>query len=609
MAAVIVMIAVILLSPHSLSLAERVKANIAEPCTVYGLRRNFEGIEIDHLYDHLPSLLQQLFLENRPIIAMAASGIVIRCLAPVLNNKHQEPPVLAVAENGSAVVPLLGGHHGANFLANKIADILGIKASITTASDLLFRFGFDDWPMGWQTSQPEKLKEINSRLIRGEKLRLIQDIPLLPDHWQPHIFHDSGELSVRVTNYANAQYPNAQAQELLIHPATMVLGIGCSANVASAELQSLVLKTLEQHNIAKQSLACIVSVDRKMAEKAFDDLARELQIPLRFFTANRLLEETERLANPSAQVFQEIGCWGVAEGAALAAVGPAGQLVIPKQRSANATCAVAVAPDILNPSNIGKARGCLMIVGIGPGHPDGMTMAALNALEQADDIVGYRGYIELLPNHIRRKTCHIYEIGQENERAKQAIDLALVGKKVALIGSGDAGIYGMASLAFQLIETHINPLALLLDLRVYPGVTAMMSAAAKVGAPLGHDFCAVSLSDLLTPWALIQERLEAVAKTDFVIALYNPVSKKRVWQFEQAKQLLLKYRSGNIPAVIAKSISRKDEKIEITTLGELAAANIDMNSLVIIGTSTTRRIKNGYQQEWVYTPRGYEDKK
>lgn len=609
MAAVIVMIAVILLSPHSLSLAERIKANIAEACTVYGLRRNFEGIEIDHLYDHLPSLLQQLFLENRPIIAMAASGIVIRCLAPVLHNKHQEPPVLVVAENGSAVVPLLGGHHGANFLANEIADILGIKASITTASDLLLGFGFDDWPMGWQTSQPEKLKEINSRLIRGEKLRLIQDIPLLPDNWQRQIFHDSGELSVRVTNYTNVEYTNAPAQELLVHPATMVLGIGCSANAASAELQGLVLKTLAQYNIAKQSLACIVSVDRKMAEKAFDDLAQELQIPVRFFTASRLLEETERLANPSAQVFQEIGCWGVAEGAALAAVGPAGRLVVPKQRSANATCAIAVAPDILNPSNIGKARGCLMMVGIGPGHLDGMTIAALTALEQAHDIVGYRGYIELLPNHIRRKTCHIYEIGQENERAKQAIDLALGGKKVVLIGSGDAGIYGMASLAFQLIETHINPLALLLDLRVYPGVTAMISAAAKVGAPLGHDFCAVSLSDLLTPWALIQERLEAVAKTDFVIALYNPVSKKRVWQFEQAKQLLLKYRSGNIPAVIAKSISRRDEKIEITTLGELAAANIDMNSLVIIGTSTTRRIKNGYRQEWIYTPRGYEDKK
>lgn len=598
------MIALVLLSHHCLELAKRIKANMSEPCILYGLRKNFQANDIDHLYDHLPSLLQQLFLENRPIIAMLASGIVIRCLAPVLQNKNKEPPVLVVAENGSAVVPLLGGHHGANLLANEVAGILGIKASITTASDLLFGFGFDEWPEGWQTSQPEKLKEINNRLIQGEKLRLIQEIALLPEHWQPSIFHESGSWTVRISNYTNSK-----AQEFLIHPATMVLGIGCSANTSSDELKELVFKTIQHYHIATQSLACIVSVDRKMAEKAFADLAQELKIPIRFFTAGRLLEETERLANPSAKVFQEMGCWGVAEGAALAAVGPTGKLVVPKQRSTNATCAIAAATHIVDPLQIGQARGHLMIVGIGPGHRDGITIAALNALEQAQDIVGYRGYIELLPAYIRRKTCHIYEIGQETERAKQAVDLALVGKKVALIGSGDAGIYGMASLVFQLLEIHENYLALLLDIQVYPGVTAMISAAAKVGAPLGHDFCAISLSDLLTPWALIQERLEAVAKADLVIALYNPVSKKRIWQFEETKNLLLKYRSGNTPAIIAKSISRKDEKIEITTLEELATANLDMHSLVIIGSSTTRRIKNGYKQEWVYTPRGYKDKK
>jgi cobalt-precorrin 5A hydrolase/precorrin-3B C17-methyltransferase len=186
-----------------------------------------------------------------------------------------------------------------------------------------------------------------------------------------------------------------------------------------------------------------------------------------------------------------------------------------------------------------------------------------------------------------------------------ALDLAASGRNVALISSGDAGIYAMASLVFELIERGGRADWARIEIEGLPGVSAMQAAAARAGAPLGHDFCAISLSDLLTPWAAIERRLKAAAKADFVVALYNPVSLRRRHQLAAARQILLQARPAETPVVLGRNLGRDAETLELTTLGALDAGDVDMLTVVLIGASTTRRLARPDGGAWVYTPRGY----
>ena len=302
-------------------------------------------------------------------------------------------------------------------------------------------------------------------------------------------------------------------------------------------------------------------------------------------------------------MFRAVGCYGVAEGAALAAVGADGALVIDKCVSSHATCAVARARLPLAPDKIGRARGSLAIIGIGPGAALWRTAEADAALAQASDIVGLSLYLDLLGSAIIGKTRHDGALGAETERARLALDLAAGGRDVALVSSGDAGIYGLASLVFELIDRDGNPSWRRVLLTVVPGVSALQAAASRLGAPLGHDFCAISLSDLLTPWDKIERRLAAAASGDFVVALYNPRSARRDWQLDRARDILLAARDPATPVGLARNLGRPGESVTVTTLGALASAAIDMLTLVIVGSSTTRVIAGA--KPLLYTPRGY----
>jgi cobalt-precorrin 5A hydrolase/precorrin-3B C17-methyltransferase len=282
--------------------------------------------------------------------------------------------------------------------------------------------------------------------------------------------------------------------------------------------------------------------------------------------------------------------------------------VLPKRRSRRATVAIARSPRLIDPATLGRARGRLAIVGIGPGDDGGRTAAAEAALRQAEDVVGYRLYLELLGRLGAGRRLHPYALGQEEARVAAALDLAASGRSVALVSSGDAGIYAMASLVFELIERRGNPDWQRLEIVGLPGVSAMQAAAARVGAPLGHDFCAISLSDLLTPWPAIAARLQAAAEGDFVVALYNPVSQRRRTQLGAARDILLARRPPETPVVIARSLGRPGEQVVLTTLAALDPATIDMLSLVLIGSSATRVVARPDGGAWVYTPRGYERK-
>ncbi len=249
-------------------------------------------------------------------------------------------------------------------------------------------------------------------------------------------------------------------------------------------------------------------------------------------------------------------------------------------------------------------RGKLFLVGLGPGSLDHLTPAAKEALRQSDSIVGYRAYLDLVQPLVQGKKLVASELGQEMERAAKAIDLALAGHRVALVSSGDAGIYGMAGPTFQALEDRgwdgQEP-----ELEIVPGVSAVQAAAALLGAPLMQDFCAISLSDLLTPWSTISLRLEAAARGDFVIALYNPRSRDRNWQLLEAGRILLEHRSGETPVGIVRSAYREGQRITMTNLQGLKDTShvVDMVSVVIVGNSSTS-LAHGF----MVTPRGYESK-
>ena len=246
----------------------------------------------------------------------------------------------------------------------------------------------------------------------------------------------------------------------------------------------------------------------------------------------------------------------------------------------------------------------LFIVGIGPGSDDLLVPAARYALRRSTDLVAYGYYLDLLdPALTNDKAHHTSQLGNEVARARSALELAAEGKITALVSSGDAGIYAMATVVFELLAGDEKQQWSAIDIEVIPGISAMQLAAARVGAPLGHDFCTISLSDLLTPWGVIEKRLRAAAQGDFVVSFYNPVSKRRDWQLDVARDILLTRRPAQTPVILARNLARQNETITVITLGELKAKDVDMLTLVTVGNNETR-----YDGRWVYTPRGYASK-
>lgn len=549
--------------------------------------------------------IARLFADGRPVIGICAAGILIRAVAPQLRDKHSEPPVIAVASDGSSVVPLLGGHHGANLLARRIAHVLQGQAAITTAGDLAFGLGLDEPPEGYELANPEDAKPFMAALLRGEKLRIEGQAPWLKLSNLP-VDQENAALTIAVTHQAE----DGGETKLVYHPRVLSIGIGCERGTSPVELIRLVQSTMDEHGLARDAIAGIYSLDLKADEAAMHELARWLDVPIRFFDAATLERETPRLKNPSATVFAEVGCHGVSEGAALAAAGEAAELIVPKVKSQRATCAIALAPAPFDGALRGVARGELHVVGTGPGDSAWLTPEVRIALSEATDWVGYGLYLDLYPELAVEKTLHRYDLGEEEVRVRAALDLAAQGKRVALVCSGDPGIYAMATLVFELLEAEpARKDWQRVAVQVMPGLSAMQAAAARSGAPLGHDFCTISLSDLLTPIETILQRVKSAAEADFVIAFYNPVSQRRRTQLAMAKDILLQHRAAETPVVLARNLGREGERITLTTLGELDVEKVDMLTVVLVGSGASRAIELQDGRRFVYTPRGYDKKR
>jgi len=591
-------IALIALTTDGARLARQIQGALSHG-RVHGLASRVEDCDV--AFTDTAAHLARLFDSGHAIVGVCAAGILIRILAPRVDDKQGEPPVIAVSPDGAYIVPLLGGHHGANRLAAEIAEITGGSAAITTAGEALHGVALDDPPPGWILANPKSAKPLMAALLAGDPPTMV--IEAGDPAWLSELpIGRDGDWMIRITDRAITP----AADELLYHPPTLALGVGCERDCDPDELIALVDETLAAAGLSPASVAVVASIDLKMDEAAVHAVAAHLGAAARYFDAPRLEAETPRLENPSEIVFREVGAHGVAEAAALAATGSDGALAVAKHKSARATCALARGTRI-EPAQIGVARGTLSIIGTGPGDAAHRIPITDTAVGAATDLVGYGPYLDLLGAAALGKQRHDFDLGAEEDRCRHALELAAAGRRVALVSSGDPGIFAMASLVFELLDRDPNPAWQRVAITVHPGVSAMQLAAARAGAPLGHDFCAISLSDLLTPWPAIETRLRAAAQADFVVALYNPASRRRQQQFEIARDILLAHRPADTPVVVARNLARPGEQVSIVPLSELSLDAIDMLTIVIVGNSQSRTL-DGAGSRWAYTPRGYAAK-
>lgn len=508
-------------------------------------------VDVDATFENALDHIRVLFSSGTPIVGVCAAGILVRGVAPLLVDKLNEPPVVAVPDDGSTVIPLLGGHRGANRLARQIAIGLEAHASITTAGDIAMGVALDEPPLGYRLQNFKDAKPVMASLLNGSSVRILGE----------NIFDIHSSSAAEITLAVSETPMVGDEMTLVYHPQKYALGLGCARGCSVDEMWNLVSKCMEEANIAAGSISSVGSLDLKGDEPAIIETALRLGVPFRLFEANELESLTPKLANPSEVVFTEVGCHGVSEAAAIALSG--GSLVVEKKKTMNATCAIAKSENIITEMN-GRSRGKLSIVGIGPGQHSWRTPEASALISEAEELVGYGLYIDILgPLAIGKKRSD-FPLGGEEARCRYALEEAGKGKNVALICSGDAGIYAMGALVFELLDRNENEMgvsdaAKRIEVQCTPGVSALQGAAARAGAPLGHDFCTISLSDLLTPREDIIRRLHAAAEGDFVIAFYNPVSKTRRTLLAEAREILLKYRPNDTPVMLASSLGHLPE--------------------------------------------------
>lgn len=534
-------------------------------------------------------------------VVVGACGLVTRLIAPLLSGKDRDPAVVVVDPEGRFAIPLLGGHAaGAEQLSQRVAASLGGQAVLTGATAAMGRLNLDSFGQawGWQRGQGDW-----SGLMQAAAR---DSAPLLVE-----ARHGSRRwLDLPAAAGLQAAPANATATPAMVvdihsgdgcrwHPPSLWLGLGCERHTSLSLLERLVDQTLADLQLAPEAVAGLASIDRKADEPALLALAAQRHWPMRWFDAPRLAAVP--VPNPSTAVAQEMGTASVAEASALLAAGPEAQLLQTKriERAGSGEQGAATLAIALAESQWAPQRGQLHLVGSGPGSLDLLTGDARRALAEATVWVGYGLYLDLLeplrrPDQLRWDG----QLTEERARCALALELASQGLNVALVSSGDSGIYAMAGLALELW------LAQAADGRpsfvVHPGISALQLAAARAGAPLMHDFCTISLSDRLTPWAVIERRLQAAAAGDFVVALYNPRSQGRDWQLARAQELLLEGRPAETPVAIARQLGRADEAVSLHSLGELPVEQVDMLTLVLVGNSTS------YAQDGrMVTPRGY----
>ncbi len=557
-------------------------------CSITGAgARLGRRLPYEHRAGRLVETVRQLWPSVDGLIIVGAVGVAVRAVAPLLGDKVHDPGVVAVDDAGRFAIALCGGHAGgANVLAREVAAVLGAEPVITTATDAAALPALDTLPgfraEGDVAGVTSLWLEGNAPLIEVDPSLTGWPLPLGLEDVHP----GAGGGLVTITDRARRATPG----EVVLRPPSLSVGVGASRGADAAGLWELVVRTLLQAGVDQASVAAVATLDRKIAEPAIVALAQRLGVAVRTFRAADLAGLT--VPNPSGVVASAVGTPSVAEAAALLAAGPRSTLIVTKHVSRTADSTVAVARRAGPP-------GELAVVGLGPGDPELRTPAAVTAVRHADTVIGYSMYVELAADLLSPGQRVVRSpIGAETDRCREALRRAANGERVALVCSGDPGVYAMAGLVMELAPGLADP-----PVRVVPGVTAALGAAAELGAPLAHDHAAVSLSDLLTPWEIIVRRLQAVAEGDLVVTLYNPRSSRRPTQLAAALEILAQHRTPTTPAAVVTDVgrpSRDKSGVVRTTLGELDPDVVSMRSVVVVGSTSTRWIGDR-----MVTPRGY----
>ncbi len=589
-------------------------------------------------------VVPKLWNKSPNLIFIMATGIVVRTIAPLINDKKIDPAVVVLDEKGKFVVSLLSGHlGGANDKAREIAHFLKAEAVITTASDVNNKTSIDLWAKenNLVIEDLDLLPQNSTRLLNNGAVRVYQDVEIkLPDDFLK--VGDPGFADVIITNKIIPPHPPLLKRgggdycgchvkgQLYLRPKNLVIGIGCNSGTSEDELENAVRNKLKENNLSFLSIHSIATVDKKGDETGLISFARKYNLEIDTFTPDEL--NSVNGIQKSEAAFKATGAIGVAEPAALLSSG-ADNLLVPKQKIGNVTVAVAtkdsnepiVTSNKLKATNNNSAdssppQGKIYIMGTGPGSTEYITPYARNAIRKSDVVVGYDTYLTLIKELIKGKEVISTGMTKEIDRCKKAVELALAGKTVSVISGGDPGIYAMAGLVFEILKAEDKKIRSLEDknistsqplnfspslpvVEVIPGISALNACAARLGAPLMHDFAVISLSDRLTLWELIEKRLEAASMSDFIIVLYNPKSMGRQEHINKARDIILKFRDPETPVGIVKAAMRDNEKIVITDLKDMLNHDIDMQTTVIIGNSQTFAWNN-----WMITPRGYENK-
>jgi cobalt-precorrin 5A hydrolase / precorrin-3B C17-methyltransferase len=534
------------------------------------------------LYDGRPGdALRRAWGDCEGVILFLAAGAAVRLVAPLLEDKRRDPGVVCVDDAARFALALVGGHGGgANALAERVGAALGSTPVVTTASDATGIPALDTLGagLGFELEEDSDLAAVGSALLSGEEVRLVSETrwPIGPLPENVVAAEEPAPPLILISD----RLASVPRPAVIYRPPSLTVGVGCSRGAGAGEIVALIERSLGEAGLSKKSLAYLASVEAKSGEEGLLEAAARLGAPLRFYPAEKLSRVA--VPNPSAVVRGAVGTPSVAEASALV---EGAELLVEKRKSAMATVAIGRRP----------VRGRLSLVSLGPGAEALVVPLAREALATSELVVGLGQYVDRV-RHLLRPGTRISTppLGEEVGRAKVALSEARAGGSVALVSGGDVGVYAMASPALELAGDDF-------EVVVVPGVTAAQAAASLLGSPLGHDHCSISLSDLLTPWTVIERRVRAAAAADLVISLYNPRSKGRLWQLARVRELLLGHRPPTTPVGVVRNAYRPAQDITLTDLASLDPSSVDMLTTVIVGNSRTV-VRSGR----MVTPRGYE---
>ncbi|WP_413391740.1 precorrin-3B C(17)-methyltransferase [Prochlorococcus marinus] len=565
------------------------------------LEKKIEGLiessPIDFLKDH--------WQNNNKLIFLGSIGAVVRLISPFVRSKENDPAILVMDSKAKNVITLLGGHkQGGDKFASELAAALEAEVICTSDSSTERRIPLDcfgegwGWKRGggdvdWRKLMISQSKEQKNIVFQSKGSKLWQKLKGCSNF---SFLEKNDPISYeKITLYIGQENSNICSW----YPSSIIIGIGCERNTDEKLIKRAINESFSENGLSLLSIACIATIDKKNDEIGLLNLSKKNEWPIYFFSALELSKV--KVPTPSNVVLKEMGTPSVAEAAAISQGAESGRLIQEKQihyAKEDEFGAVTIALVELD-KPFAPHKGELHLIGSGPGKLEMLTSDSRQVLARCAAWIGYGPYLNYLEAIRRHDQVRIdSELTFEKDRCQHALDLAKQGVKVALISSGDSGIYGMAGLALELwLNERVDSRPLF---QVHPGISSFQMAAAKLGAPFMHDFCSISLSDLLTPWNQIEKRIKSAAIGDFVLAIFNPKSIKRYWQLKKTVDLLLEFRKPSTPVAIARQLGRPEESIELHTLETLPFDQVDMLTILVIGNSQSVIKNNKF-----LTPRGY----